>query len=90
MKSRPDQKKVNANARCLVSRHRWFRRFWRSVSQRRMPRETVKPSLTMIDGKPTGGTITRGKDQDGHGMMKSEIFFADLCGFRTLVVATTV
>ena len=40
-----------------------------------MPRETEKPSLMMIDGKPTGGTHTSAKDQDGHGVMKSEICF---------------
>ena len=45
------------------------------MSQRRMLRETEKPSLTMIDGKPTDGTSTSKKDQDGHGMMKSEFFF---------------
>ena len=39
-----------------------------------MPRETEQPSLTMIDGKPTDGTRTSKKDQDGHGMMKSENF----------------
>ena len=39
-----------------------------------MPRETEKPSLTLIDGKPTDGTSTGKKDQDGHGMMKSENF----------------
>ena len=38
-----------------------------------MPREAEKPSLTMIDGKPTGGTSTSKKDQDGHGMMN--VFF---------------
>ena len=46
----------------------------RSVSQRRMPRETEKPPLTMIDEKPTDGTSTSKKDQDGHGMMKSGFF----------------
>ena len=35
---------------------------------------TKKPSLTMIDGKPTNGTSTSKKDQDGHGMTKSENF----------------
>ena len=39
-----------------------------------MPRETEKRSLMTIDGKPTGGTSTRERDQDGHGMMTSEIF----------------
>ena len=29
----------------------------------------------MIGGKPTGGTSTRRKDQDGHGLMTSEMFF---------------
>ena len=37
-----------------------------------MPWETEKPPLTMIDGKPTDGTSTSKKDQDGHGMMKSD------------------
>ena len=49
-------------------------RLGRSVSQRRMPRETEKPPLTMIDEKQTDGTRTSKKDQDGHGMMKSENF----------------
>ena len=40
-----------------------------------MPRETGKLSLTMVDGKPTDGTSTSKKDQDGHGMMKSGKFF---------------
>ena len=44
-----------------------------------MLRETEKPPLTMIDVKPTDGTSTGKKDQDGHGMMKSENFL----GFRT-------
>ena len=44
----------------------------RSVSQRRMPRETEKLPLTMIGGKPTDGTSTNKKNQDAHGMMKSE------------------
>ena len=39
-----------------------------------MLRETEKPSLIMIDGKPTDGTSTCGKDLDGHGMMKSADF----------------
>ena len=51
-----------------------IKRLGRSVSQRRMPRETEKPPLTMIDEKPTGGTSTSKKNQDGHGMMKSENF----------------
>ena len=37
-----------------------------------MPRETEKPPLTMIDEKPTDGTSTSKKDEDGHGTMKSE------------------
>ena len=49
-----------------------IKRLRRSVSQRRMPRETEKPPLTMIDEKPTDGTSTSKKDQDGHGVMKSE------------------
>ena len=50
-----------------------IKRLGRSVSQRRMPRETEKPPpLTMIDEKPTYGTITSKKDEDGHGMMKSD------------------
>ena len=51
-----------------------IKRLGRSVSQRRMPRETEKPPLTMIDEKPIDGTSTSNKDQDGHGMMKSENF----------------
>ena len=51
-----------------------IKRLGRSVSQRRMPRETEKPPITMIDEKPTDGTSTSKKDQDGHGMMKSENF----------------
>ena len=51
-----------------------IKRLGRSVSQRRMPRETEKPPLTMIDEKPTDGTSTSKKDQDGHGMMKSKNF----------------
>ena len=39
-----------------------------------MPRENENPPLTMIVEKPTDGTSTSKKDQDGHGMMKSEIF----------------
>ena len=56
-----------------------IKRLGRSVSQRRTPRETEKPPLTMIDEKPIDGTSTSKKDQDGHGMMKSEF----LKGFRT-------
>ena len=52
-----------------------IKRIGRSVSQRRMPREIEKPPLTMIDEKPTDGTSTSKKDQDAHGMMKSENFF---------------
>ena len=33
-----------------------IKRLGRSVSQRRMPRETEKPPLTMIDAKPTDVT----------------------------------
>ena len=51
-----------------------IKRLGRSVSQRRMPRETERPQLTMIDEKPTDGTSTSKKDQDGHGTMKSENF----------------
>ena len=50
------------------------KRLGRSVSQRRMPRETEKPPLTMIDEKPTDGTSTSKKDRVGHGMMKSSNF----------------
>ena len=32
------------------------------------------PPLTMIDEMPTDGTSTSKKDQDGHGLMKSENF----------------
>ena len=39
-----------------------------------MPRETEKPPLTMMDEKPTDGTSTSKKDQDGHGTMQSENF----------------
>ena len=39
-----------------------------------MPLETEKLSLTMIDGKPTDGTSTSKKDQDGHGMMNVDFF----------------
>ena len=51
-----------------------IQRLGRLVSQRRMPRETEKPPLSMIDEKPTDGTNTSKKDQDGHGTMKSENF----------------
>ena len=49
-----------------------IKRLGRSVSERRTPRETEEPPLTMMDEKPTDGTSTSKKDQDGHGMMKSE------------------
>ena len=39
-----------------------------------MSRETEKPPLTTIDEKPTDGTSTSKKDQDGQGMMKSVKF----------------
>ena len=39
-----------------------IKRLGRSVSQRRMPRETEKPPLTMIDEKPTDGTSTSKED----------------------------
>ena len=51
-----------------------IKRIGRSVSQRRMPRETEKPPLTVIDEKPTDGTSASKKDPDGHEMMKSENF----------------
>ena len=51
-----------------------IKRLGRSVSQRLMPRETEKPPLTMIDEKPTDGTSTNKKAQDGHGTTKSENF----------------
>ena len=51
-----------------------IKRLGRSVFQRRMLRETEKPPLRMLDEKPTDGTSTSRKDQDGHGMMKSENF----------------
>ena len=54
-------------------------RLGRSVSQRCTPRETEKLPLTMIDEKSTYGTSPSKKDQDRHGMMKSENFV----GFRT-------
>ena len=56
-----------------------IKRLRRSVSQRRMPRETEKPPLTMIDEKPSDWTSTSKEDEDGHGMMKFENF---LKGFR--------
>ena len=48
-----------------------IKRLGRSVSQRRTPRETEKPPLTMFEEKPTGGTSTSKKGQDGYGTMKS-------------------
>ena len=60
--------KVNTKASSKI------KRIGKSVSQRRMRRETEKPPLTMIDEEPTDGTSTSKKDQDGHGMMKSENF----------------
>ena len=51
-----------------------IKRLGKSVSQRRMLRETENPPLTMIDEKPTDGTSTRKKAQDGHGTMESENF----------------
>ena len=51
-----------------------IKRLGRSVSQWRMLRETEKAPFTMIDEKPTDGTSTSKKDQDGHGTMKSENF----------------
>ena len=51
-----------------------IKRLGRLGSQRRMPRETERPPITMIDEKPTDETSTSKKDQDGHGMMKSENF----------------
>ena len=51
-----------------------IKKLGRSVSQRRMPRETKKPPLTMIDEKRTDGTSTSNKDLNGHGTMKSENF----------------
>ena len=53
-----------------------------------MPRETEKHSPMMIGGKQIGGQGLGGKDQDGHGMTKSEGFLYS--GFRTHVVATAV
>ena len=54
--------KVHTNASSKI------KRLGRSVSLSRVPRETEKPPLTMIDEKPADGSK---KDQDGHGMMKS-------------------
>ena len=51
-----------------------IRRLGRSVSRRRMPRETEKPPLTIIDETPTDGTSTSKKDQDGDGTVKAENF----------------
>ena len=51
-----------------------------------MPPETEKPSLTMIDGKPTDEASTSKKDQDGHGMMKSENFFKGFAPRRRIEV----
>ena len=51
-----------------------IKRLGKSVSQRHYFRETEKPPLTMTDEKPTVGTSTSKKDQDGHGMTKSENF----------------
>ena len=61
-------KKVHTKASSKI------KRLGMSVSQRRMPRETEKPVLAMIDEKPTDGTSTSKKDEDGHGTMKSENF----------------
>ena len=58
-----------------------------------MPWETEKHYLIhlTIGGKQTGGTSPGGRDQNGHGVVKSERFFLSLdSGFRTHVVATTV
>ena len=40
-----------------------------------MPRETEKHSLMMIGGKQIGGPRPGGRNQDGHGMTKSQDFF---------------
>ena len=40
-----------------------------------MPRETEKPSPMMIDGKQIGGQRLGGRNKDGRGVMKSEVFF---------------
>ena len=57
-----------------------------------MPRETEKHSLInlMIGEKQIGGPRPGGKNQDGHGMTKSEDFFFLDSGFRSHVAATTV
>ena len=62
------------------------------IRRKSTPRETEKPSLMMIDEKPTDGTRTCWKDQDGHGIMKSEFFFKKkkFSGLRTHVAATTL
>ena len=54
-----------------------------------MPRETETHSLMMISGKQIGGPRLSERNQDGHGMTKSEDFFLN-SGFRTHVVATIV
>ena len=51
-----------------------IKRLGRFVSQRRMPRETEKRPLKMINEKPTHGTSTSNEDQDWHGTMMSENF----------------
>ena len=56
--------------------------------QKSMPRETEKHSLMMTGGKQISGQRPGGRNQDGHGMTKSEDFFVS--GFRTHVVAATV
>ena len=51
-----------------------------------------KHSLMMIGGKQIGGQRPRGRNQDGHGMTKSEDFFLSVCatgGVHTLRVART-
>ena len=40
-----------------------------------MPRETEKHSLMMIGGKQIGGQRPGGRNQDGSGTTKSEVFF---------------
>ena len=55
-----------------------IKRLGRSVSQRRMPRETEKPPLTMIDEKPTDYFFL------------TEFSRQRFLGFRTHVVATAV
>ena len=52
-----------------------IKRLGRSVSQRRMPRETEKPPLTMIDESQLMEQVPAKKNQDGQRMMKSENFF---------------